>query len=336
MKMTKKHLNKQTHITDGAAFLLPVSPGSLTEPGVSGSTDNENRDYLPHHSENDDFEMQLWELLALQVRRFTMGDSSSVPAETAKDLADGIRYCIDIYLKHFAEERSMPDILQEMNISELYEKGRKRVEQLTQYGKRLMKKARATALATGNIAYHDTLQALRGFFKAYNMEFMPQDIPCMIDYQLFVPVKNKEGIEYILSYLKRLIIENEFCLRFDPAKTALLMFAACADPIQDLVNIFQPLFNNALALTLLGKDALLLDVSEEDRCLLGKMLQTEDVNTLQSVIDLGCASLCETLSVNNPESKAYLALAAKELAVRLFPLKDYRHVFVSFGVSFGA
>ena len=65
----------------GKLYRLPAAPGLLTQ------------------QEAQSIQEGLLLLLEEQVQRLTQGESSSLPAQRAEELMDGIGYCVDFYLQ---------------------------------------------------------------------------------------------------------------------------------------------------------------------------------------------------------------------------------------------
>lgn len=286
------------------------------------------------HQELQLFQSNLWLLLGRQTARFTLGDSSSVPVETAQELLKSICFCIGLYLKTKVDTIGAVSEIKEKDLPKLYQLGLAEVERHINKGKELLEQAVASTVFINNTSYYDTLTELSSFFKKYDYRFMAHQIPCMIDYQLYKAVPPElEGIEYINKYLQHLIIENTFCSKFDSDKIISLLTAYCEDYKGLLINIFEPVAVNALGLALLGKNALGLDISETDRGLLVHSFLncTEEQKRLmlnQAVEKLSCSLILYDGSV-----KEYLLCLAEEMLIRvdnLLPDNDLRNIFLTF------
>jgi hypothetical protein len=88
----------------------------------------------------------------------------------------------------------------------------------------------------------------------------------MLTYPLACPVdEGLLGIDYIMEYLRRLILENNFVGCFEPQAVKGLLRSISPTYREDLLSIYEAVTANAVALTLLGDDALALDVTDRDR-----------------------------------------------------------------------
>ena len=149
-------------------------------------------------------------LLRERTARYTMGDSTSVPVDTARRLLEGILYCLAL-----AERGSGPDTDSPLPTEQRRLAGAEQAKKLARRAKFLHKEATRMQPPVVNRAFRDTLSALPAFFRAYNPDFFAQEIPCSFDYPLCQPVPDSlAGVEYILDYLRRWIIESSFSARF--------------------------------------------------------------------------------------------------------------------------
>jgi len=264
---------------------------------------------------------QLWQLLGRQTGRFTMGDSSSVPIETAQELLASICYCIGIYLKESGIDEGAIKLKSE-SLSDLFAHGQRVVATKIDLGRKLLSEAKKTALDIDNISYHDTLREIEYFFKKYDYRFFAHDIPCMIDYQLCHSIPELSGIEYINEYLSRLIIENKFCRHFNSSLITSLLQGYCHDYREQLINMFEPVLTNATGLALLDKNIFLLDVNDADRVDLLNLfrLWTEE-EALENLIT-SAEKLCSILSIEDISSREYLKSTASGLMSRIRMLKE--------------
>ena len=129
-------------------------------------------------------QVRLWELLAKQTARYTMGDSSSIPIELANELLSSICFTLGVDL-------SNPDTLKSLlndDLEELFKIGLSSIKQKIDIGKQLWEEAWFSIPAIENISLRDTLNGIGNFFKRYDYRYFAHTIPCDIDYQLCNPV----------------------------------------------------------------------------------------------------------------------------------------------------
>lgn len=283
----------------------------------------------------ESLQIQLWQIMQKQTTRYTMGDSGSISVETAEELKKSIYFCIGLYCKSNGSITNDLQILKDTDLSEIFQNGQKEVLKLVNKGKRLLQKVRKTSIDTGNISYTDTLKAITGFFPQYDVYMLAHDIPCMIDYQLSNPPPDLCGIEYIIAYLQCLFLENMFCGKFPVHNIISLLQAGCFDYKQDLINIFEFVFNNAMGLALLDKneqEILGLDIGEQDKLALQAFAGEYDKEKLKTHIHQSLMKLLHSLELDRPTYRQYYIDAAANLLDRIEGLKHigFDNLFISF------
>ncbi|MDD3410986.1 MAG: DUF6179 domain-containing protein [Eubacteriales bacterium] len=261
----------------------------------------------------------LWRLLEKQAAAYTQGDSASLPVETAQALMESIIYMLRVYLR----TEALPDrALADPGAEALFAPAQKRLEQLRAQALRLYEEARMGALGLDNQSYRDTLKGIGTFFRLYDWRTMAHETPGDIDYQLCLPVPEAEtGVCFLLEYLRRLLIENDFLARFDPALERRLLNRSCPDYRGLLVNLYEPIACNALGLALLGAPCRTLNVSPQDRA----RMSTIDAAALQRA----AAGASDQLGLSDPAAR-YLAETARALAPRVREAEGLSHLFLSF------
>lgn len=269
---------------------------------------------------------ELYRLLERQVRFYTMGDAESVPLETAQALLCSIRFCIETHLlvsgKAIREHPLLP----------LFEGGQRDVWRLTEEGKALLRKAAKSDPGYGNLAYRDTLEALEGFFRAYDLRFFAHDIPCPIDYPLCLPLPEMlAGIRYIGGYLDRLILENRFCGCFSRSD-ALRLFAARIPLYRALViNLFEPVFACALGLSLRNRDAAPLFLDAGDCAQIYRLFRPWKAERAAGLLRQAVNRLCIRFRLWDTDMRDYLMRAADNLIPLLRNTSEtgYRNLFLA-------
>lgn len=274
---------------------------------------------------------RLWILLGNRTECFTMGDSSSVPIETAQELLKSICFSINLYLK---SQGGSIYLLKNEDMEILLKLGWAKIEAEIETGKELLSKAKANALQIENISYNETLQGIGVFFKKYDYRFFAHEIPGDIDYQLCFAVNEElQGIEYINEYLYRLIIENEFCRRFDTEKIIKLLKSYCIDYKELLINIYEPIVTNAIGLSLIDGDVASLDINDFDRNRLICLFCSWPKEEAQEKLILASEKLCNLLKISDSAEKEYIKAAAENLLPRIeavLPTNQLDGIFLSF------
>ncbi len=281
---------------------------------------------------------RLWALLGKRTGLYTMGDSSSIPIEAAEELFRSICFTIGLLLKSNYDTNSiaemgnaggmnLPDamnILLECNDMEaLLKEGQKKIQRLVEIGKWQLRKAKESALPVDNISYHDTIRNIDGFFKKYDVQFFAHEIPCSIDYQLCHAVSEElRGIKYINEYLRRIILENRFCRRFEVQRIIKLLEVCCPNYRELLINIYEVVAVNALGIALLDDNVTCtsvtnLDVTEEDRKYLLELFHQWDKRELVKNLRHAAAKVCNVLHFSNTSDLEYLKATAESLCPKI-------------------
>jgi len=258
-------------------------------------------------------QIKLWEFLGRRVRSYTMGDSSSVRIETAQELLHSACYVLRIDLN------GNPSVLKSVLDWDLdcrFADGIKAVEQKIQTAGRLWQAACISIPKIENISLHATLKSIGSFSKRYHYRYFAHEIPCDIDYQLCHPVpETLLGVDYIIEYLRRILIEQDFLRRFEPALCIGLLDAYYPDYKGLLINLYEPIATNAIGLALIDSDPLKLDISSQEQERIAAIL--EPLPRKQSICALHSAasSVCSTLKIRRPVVRQYL----RRLAAGLYP-----------------
>ena len=274
----------------------------------------------------------LWELLERQCQAYTMGDSSSMPMETADELLQSILFAIGISLKKSGKREAMP-LLKADDLLKLFNEGKREIEKEVKRGKKLFRFVKETAVDIDNISYHDTINELGNFFRSYNIDFFSHQIPVSIDYQLAHAMPELKGIEYLNEYLRRLIIENIFIRNFKKESIIALLNSYCPDYREQLINIFEPVYINAVGLTLLKKNMLGLDINDSDRTELLILFKTWDEKEREDNIRQATAKILSLLQIKEYMMQTYIQESGKNLLIRTQELQDngsFEKLFLSF------
>ncbi|NCC69922.1 MAG: hypothetical protein EOM14_17345 [Clostridia bacterium] len=86
---------------------------------------------------------KLWRLLGERTQRYTMGDSTSVPAETAGELLRSICFTIALHLKTAGTKSAL--MLKDIPLPELLRAGRADIEAQLKAGRECLQKVKDSA-----------------------------------------------------------------------------------------------------------------------------------------------------------------------------------------------
>jgi len=237
-------------------------------------------------------QIKLWEFLDRQVRSYTMGDSSSVRIETAQELFTSVCYVLEINLGNPSTLKSILD----WDLDCRFAEGIKAIEQKIQTTQRLWQAACLSAQRIENISLRTTLKSIGSFPKRYFYRDFAHEISCDIDYQLCHPVSEALlGVDYIIEYLRRILIEQDFLRRFDPALCIRLLDAYCPDYKGLLINLYEPIATNAIGLALIDSDTLKLDISSQEQERIAAILEPPPRGAGDQ-----CIAICHILRLFHP------------------------------------
>ncbi|MEG0769348.1 MAG: DUF6179 domain-containing protein [Ruthenibacterium sp.] len=274
---------------------------------------------------------KLWRLLAEQTRRYTMGESSSVPAEIAQELLDSLLFTLRLVLR---ESGAAPQTMATADLDEMLTAGQKLLAAKGKAVQRLWQATCLSAPAVKNTAYHDTLKSIGGFSKRYDARFFACRIPCDIDYPLCCAVpQTMRGADYMEEYLRRSLTENRILRWFDAEVLARLLRSCYRDYVGLLVNLCEPVIVNAIGLLLVGGEIAALRITpDEGARLLKKLLPLSREETVRLLED-GARRLCRSVGIEDAFGTAYVAQSAQALYPRLSAALsggDLSGIFLSF------
>lgn len=256
---------------------------------------------------------KLLELLARRTALYTMGESSSIPRETAEELLRSLCYTLRI------GGDAAPERLRELldgDLSQAYEKGVRLLEIKREVGRRLWQSVCLSASGLKSCSLEDTLVSIGGFWKRYDLRFFPHKIPCDIDYPLCQPVPEAlMGVDYVNEYLRRLLLECQFLCRLDAGLCDALLKSICPDYRWLVLNLYEPVAVNAIGLALAGGDIRDLDISEQERARIRGIMAADSEKAALNRLRCAAQSVCAALHIPGRTSANYL----EELAEGLYP-----------------
>lgn len=275
---------------------------------------------------------RLWATLEKQMRRYTQGDSESLPVEKAQELLDGMVYTLSIQLK---AQDLPPQALLTEDVDKLLTQGQQTLRRRLEACQSLYQCVCRTVPDISNISLQTTLQSIEGFFERYDTMFFPQNIPCDIDYQLCHPVSESErGVAYLWRYLGRLAIENELLSRFETNRVVSVLQSFCPDYRGLLINLYEPVAANAIGLALLGENIRPLDIARENREKLEKLFEARTRKEVRTLLQKGGEAVCRQMEIHTSEARRYLLEAAAQLEPRISSTLSsggFKGVFISIG-----
>ena len=256
---------------------------------------------------------ELYALLRERIARYTMGDHTSVPVDTARRLLEGILYCVDLS-RRFPAREFQPNA----SLQERLQAGSAAARRLAQRAKLLLYEAQRKQPPVTNRTFQETLSALPSFFRAYDADFFAQEIPCSFDYPLCHPVSDALlGAEYMLDYLRRWVAEAAFLRAFPAEALRALYQRYYIDYEELLVNLYLPVAEMATLCTLMQSSVLELKLSNQDLAAVNRLLLDSEPTVAQSRIRQSADDMLKQLGFQNALLTDVTRQTAEDLLLRL-------------------
>jgi hypothetical protein len=274
---------------------------------------------------------RLYALLAKEALLFAKGDSS-LTVEAAEAVLRSLCFTIGLYLKPYGLNAST-ELLKSVPFEELLRRGRDAIRVHVTTARERYAALMALPFQTHNRAFCDTVStALPAFFKRYDALQAAHEIPCLIDYPLSSPVTGLSGIEYISEFLFRLLMETRFLCAFPKSVLESLWRSCCVDPKEQIVNLFEPVFYNAVGRLFLEKDPLPLDLPIAAQQTLMERLKRLPSKVRSDAFHEAATALCQKLfpGAKDAELPSFLHAACEELCKRLEARPDLPGPFTAF------
>lgn len=277
----------------------------------------------------------LHELFCAQARALTMGQSSSLPQETAAELMASILYTLGVQ----ADRPESYASLLGASLPERLEQGRRALGRKTEQARAMEAQLCLNVPDPGCIALRDTLGSILRGLEHYDARFFAHRVPGDIDYQLLIPVPETTlGIDYILAYLTELACELRFLSRF-PHHRVLALLDGMSTRWRELVcNLCAPVANNALGLAMLGESPLRLHISDAQRQALTRLLSPMTEGMIENKLMVCAGKLAVGLFSGDASIARLLRAQARDFAPGLHAAAqtgDLSHIFFSFGLPRG-
>ena len=261
------------------------------------------------------FHQKLWVLLEEAAKEYTNGESTSVSSETAQKLLTSVCFVLRQYLS--GSGKTARDLLFE-DFSEAFEHGKKSVLKLCDKVRAQWKAACSTAPKIPSLALSETLKGINEGFYHYNIDLFSAEIPCTVTYQLMESVPESFlGAEYLSEYLERLLLENYIVSRFDPKALRRLLIRISPFYSEMLINLCETALQNAVGLSLLGKDIFGLEITFADREKLSDIFIGALDSSVILFLEKAAEKVCDALGFTDVNSRGYVIRFAKSLLPRI-------------------
>ncbi len=265
-----------------------------------------------HDADGAGQRLLLLNLLEKQIERYTHGDSSSVPLETAGSLLRSILYTAALAQDGIIQNEKQPEAL--------LREGRDILSRQVKKARRLFYLVHSTMLIQDAPCYREAIEAgIPGFFRAYDMEFAAHETPGDFDYPVSIPCAHT-GITWMLHYLDTLYWENVFCRRFPQKEVEGTLKAHGIWGAAIPVNIFGTVFSAALHGYLLNRGhTASLAIHAPDNRQLVQLMAPFPTDAIMSRVREVSERMMEDMEIRSGPFRTLLMCQADELARRLIP-----------------
>lgn len=268
---------------------------------------------------------ELLPLVAKLAEKYTSGESSSIPYETAGRLMEAVCCCIRESEKeedgaadgsgcgqaHDLAERSR------RTAAESYRAGYEIIVEKTRRVQEKYNELCQSFRDYGNENYHDTvLEALPGFFMRYDPRFAPQETLIGLDYPTLRTAAGDAGIDVIEQYVAFIVLEQRFLRRFPEGMVEEVLFRFHGGYRHQFFNLCNIVLRHALGAGLLdlpfGKR-----FSGEDYAALREICDGRDREALAEMLSCLTERLVKSGWGNEGELLRYLLGGTEDLAAEL-------------------
>lgn len=251
-------------------------------------------------------QVELVSLWREQIEAYNKGKSSSITEKKAKSLLESIYHTLGFKLRSLKDLDESIQLLQYGKIKDLFKEGQSLIRDRFKILKMQYEDLHAHLMETDNIAYRDTYDVgLAPFFKYYDWEFESQECPCSIDYPLSNDPMELVGIEYMISYIEKSLLEHALCLKFKPQEIKVLLEGYHLGYREININIFELVLMNLVGRLMVGKEINQLELEEEDVEAIEKQLEILPTPLLEKGLKDKAMEVLERLDLISLEMKVY-------------------------------
>jgi len=255
-------------------------------------------------------------LLALlndRIARHTMGDSTSVPIDTAQRLLEGIAFCVSLH-----GDCTNSGVPKDAPLAERFWVGAREAKRRARRAKLLLAEARRWQPPVVNIGFRYTLASLPSFFAHYDADFFAQEIPCSIDYPLCQPVADAQlGVTFLLDYLARWLVESRLLRAFSKESLIHLYERYYGDYDDLLVNLYLPVAEMAVLCALANKPVRPLALGEAELIAVSQTLSQNNEAAVLPKLNAAVDRVLQETGVRGTMDRAYLLDTARDFWIRL-------------------
>ena len=268
----------------------------------------------PENGDSLAAKLRVWKFMESHAARYTMGESTSLPAETAEALLASAWYVWGM-----DREAGLSELPQE-DLDAAYRREVYRLEQKKALGRRLWRRAMETLPSEASLPLLETMRSIGRGFARYDVHWFALEFPCTIDYPLCRPATERmQGIDALNEYLRGILMENDFLNRFPQPLRSALLACGCPDWKVLPVNLYEPVASGALGAVLTDCEPRLL---AGNCAALPGLLAPLPRSRLEARMRLAARELADAVGLCDPPGRAYLCDMAAALCPRIQAAMD--------------
>lgn len=272
-------------------------------------------------------QVEMINLWTQQIEGYNAGKSSSIEEKKAKALMESIYHTLGFRLKALDDLDESILLLQDQSIKSLFDEGQELIKIRFEKLKKEYEELQNRLLPTENIAYRDTYdEGLAPFFKYYSPRFESQECPCSIDYPLSNDRMEAVGLDCMVDYIEKSLMEHDLCLKFGASEIEDLLKMYHKGYRDLLINIFDLVLTNVIGRMIIGKDEKGLLLEDEDLIKLEKKLEILPSASLEKLFNEKGMEILEKFKLSSIKMKAYTLQSISKIVPRVEVALDEDHL----------
>ena len=256
------------------------------------------------------FQMQLLKLFEEQLQKYTLGQSSSIGIDKGEEMIQSILFTADTYLKTFNKPSSSLEVLKNMSLKDIYNKGLINIHNVLSKPRKRLSELQKTMIPFQNEAYLFTInQEIPEYLKKYNVLLSAHESATFM-YPLAVDTLQKSGIHGVYRYIISLSMENRICSHFAPKDIIGLLQAYNSmykvDSNEMILNFFDIIMKNAIFASSCSDTPQNLALIKEQGEAIHKKLMSLDNEGIARFIEDAVDGLVHVLQIEEIDELEYI------------------------------
>lgn len=263
-------------------------------------------------------EYSMEELVPIVVKlavKYTGGDHSSVPYETAQKLMNGILYCID----ELGQQDNPVLAMRKMNAETAYECGKKLVVEKVQRLQQLYNRWIPSFQDYKMECLRDVVvKGIPAFLSHYDVRYFPQETLLTLDYPILRKSSELCGVDAVYAYMECIVLEQNFLSQYDPEYIVQILKAYDANYASLFENICEIVLANVIGHILLHKPLASMLFDEEEYRTIKNQLCGKSSEEIKQDVENMLLKMVYNYYKEDRELFQYLKGVAESIAVRIY------------------